>query len=89
MKETIMTTQSNGKTLLIVVAVAVVLLVGYSVLNAPDQRSGGQKISDAINELPNGVDKAARQLEDRTPADKLNDAAHDAGEDVKKATNQQ
>lgn len=84
-----MTTKSNGKTLLIVVAVAVVLLVGYSVLNAPDQRSGGQKISDAINELPKGVDKAARQLEDRTPADKLNDAAEDAGNDLKKATNQQ
>lgn len=84
-----MTTQSIGKTLLIVAAVAVLLLVGYSVLYAPDQRSGVQKISDAIHELPNGADKAARQLEDRTPADKLHDAAKDAGDDLKKATNQQ
>ncbi len=84
-----MTTQSFGKNLLIVAALAVILIVGYRVLYAPDQRSGGQKISDAIDELPNGVDKAARQLEDRTPADKLHDAAKDASDDVKKATNQQ
>lgn len=84
-----MTNSSNGRNLLIIAIVAVLLLVGYSVLNAPDQRSGGQKISDAIDELPNGVDKAARQLEDRTPAEKLEDAAQDVGDDVKKATNQQ
>lgn len=84
-----MTNSSNGRNLIIIAIVAVLLLVGYSVLNAPDQRSGGEKISDAIDELPNGVDKAARQLEDRTPAEKLEDAAQDVGEDVKKATNQQ
>lgn len=84
-----MTTQSNGKNILIVVAVLVALLVGYSVLNAPDNRSGGQKISDAIDELPNGVDKAARQLEDRTPGEKLEDTANDVGNDLKKATNQE
>lgn len=84
-----MNTQSLGKTLLMFGLIAVAGLVAYSVLNAPDTRSPGDKISDAINELPNGVDKAARQLEDRTPADKLNDAAKDAGDDLKKATNQQ
>ncbi len=62
---------------------------GYYILNAPDQRSAGDKISDAINELPNGVDKAARQLEDRTPGEKLGDAVKDAGDDIKKSTNQQ
>ena len=46
-------------------------------------------MSDAISELPNGVTKASRQLESRTPADKINDAAKDAGNDIKKATNQQ
>ncbi len=62
---------------------------GYYILNAPDQRSPGEKIGDAINELPNGVDKAARQLENRTPGEKLKDAVKDAGDDVKKSTNQQ
>jgi hypothetical protein len=84
-----MTTHAFGKYLLILCLVAVVSLVGYSVMNAPDRRSAGDKIGDAINELPSGVDKAARQLEDRTPADKLGDAAKDAGDDLKKATNQE
>ena len=84
-----MNEHSLGKVLLIVAAITVVAVVGYTVLYAPDTRTDGQKIGDAINELPNGVDKAARQLEDRTPADKLKDAASDAGEDLKKATNQQ
>ncbi|MDX2073778.1 MAG: hypothetical protein SFX19_05360 [Alphaproteobacteria bacterium] len=84
-----MNTQSLGKYLMILCLVAVVGFIGYSLMNAPDRRSAGDKIGDAINELPNGVDKAARQLEDRTPADKLNDAAKDAGDDLKKATNQQ
>lgn len=84
-----MNTHSFGKYLLILCLVAVVGFIAYSVLNAPDKRSAGDKIGDAVNELPNGVDKAARQLEDRTPADKLNDAAKDAGDDLKKATNQE
>ncbi len=69
--------------------VIVIGVIGYYVLNAPDRRDGGQKIADAINELPNGVDKASRQLKDRTPGEKLGDAAKDAGDDLKKATNQQ
>ena len=71
------------------VIVVVVLGIGYVIFNAPDKRNAGEKISDAINELPNGVDKAARQLEERTPGEKLNDVVEDAGDDLKKATNQQ
>ncbi len=84
-----MTTHSLGRNFLIVALVIAVGVVGYSILNAPDKRDAGTKISDAIDELPNGVDKAARQLESRTPADKLEDAASDASEDLKKSTNQQ
>lgn len=67
----------------------IVAVIGYYVLNAPDRRTAGEKVSDAINELPSGVDKAARQLENRTPAEKLKDAAKDVGNDIKKSTNQQ
>jgi hypothetical protein len=66
-----------------------VAIIGYYVLNAPDNRDPGQKIGDAINELHNGPDKAVRQLEDRTPGDKLNDIVQDEKRDVKKALNQQ
>ena len=72
--------------LIIVLGIA---LVAYNILTAPDRRNVGEKISDAVSELPEGVDKAARQLEDRTPGEKLEDAAKDAKEDLSKATNQQ
>ena len=84
-----MTMQNNGKFVFTAILIIIVAVISYSILNAPDRRSGGQKISDAIHELPNGADKASRQLENRTPGDKLRDAAKDAGDDVKKATNQQ
>ncbi len=77
------------KFLLMAGIAVIVVVVGISLLNAPDQRNAGEKISDAINELPNGVDKAARQLEDRTPGEKLGDVVEDADDDLKKATNQQ
>jgi len=84
-----MTAQSEGKFLLLAGLAIIIVFISYSVLTAPDRRDAGQKISDAINELPNGVDKASRQLQDRTPGDKLNDAAKDERDDIKKATNQQ
>ena len=84
-----MTTQSTGRTLLLIAIVAIVALIGYGIMYGPDGRTDSQKMSDAIKELPNGVDNSARQLEDRTPADKLVDAVEDVGNDLKKATNQQ
>lgn len=80
--------QFQPKHLAIVAFVAAIAVGGYLVLNNPDQRSAGDKIGDAINELPNGIDKAARQLEDRTPGEKLGDVIDDAVDDTKKATNQ-
>lgn len=81
--------QSQGKFLLIAGLVLAIGIAGYYVLNAPDKRNGVQKLGDAIQELPNGPEKAARELEDRTPADKLGDAAKDARDDMKKSINQQ
>lgn len=78
-----MTQKPQGKILAIVALVVVVGIAGYYVLNAPDRRTAGDKIGDAINELPN-VDKAARQLEDRTPGEKFGDAVKDAEDDLKK-----
>ena len=84
-----MSTQTQGRNLMMTGLIVILVIIGFYVLNAPDRRSAGDKIGDAMSELPNGVDKAARQLEERTPGDKLNDAAQDAGDDLKKATNQQ
>ncbi|MFZ4762792.1 MAG: hypothetical protein ACOYK8_08265 [Alphaproteobacteria bacterium] len=82
--------KTNRIVLVAIAAIFVVIaVIGYNVLNAQDKRSTGEKISDAVNELPNGVDKAARQLEERTPANKLEDAIKDTGDSIKKSTNQQ
>ena len=80
---------NNSRFITIIVVAFIAIIVGYYILNAPDQRDAGQKIGDAIHELHNGPDKAARQLEDRTPGQKLEDAAHDEKKDIKKDLNQQ
>ena len=76
-------TAGNNKTLMVVIVALLVAILGYFVLTTPEHKTVGEKIGDAVHELPNGVDKAARQLEDRSPADKIQDAAHDAKEDLK------
>lgn len=77
---------SNSKTLLVIAIVVVVGIIAWGVLTMPDQRSTGQKVGDAIDTLPQGVDKAARQLENRTPGEKLGDAVKDVGDDIKEKT---
>lgn len=80
---------NNQKMIPAVIIGLLVAIIGYYVLTAPDNRDPVQKLGDAINELHNGPEKAARQLEDRTPGDKLQDVVQDKKEDVKKALNQQ
>ena len=84
-----MTKQPQGKFILLAGLAVIFAVISYDILTAPDRRDGGQKISDAINELPNGVDKAARQLKDRTPGEKLSDAVKDKNDEIRHATNQQ
>ena len=77
---------SQSKNLLTIIIVIVLGVILWGALTMPDQRSSGQKIGDAVDALPQGVDKAARQLEDRTPGEKLGDAVKDAGENIKRNT---
>ena len=69
---------------MVLCAVIIIAIIGYSFLTMPDNRNGAEKLGDAIHELPKGVDKAARQLEDRTPGEKLGDAVKDTGDDIKR-----
>lgn len=82
------TASQNNPTKAVLVAAVVIILaiIAYAILTMPDNRNGAERIGDAISELPNGVDKAAEQLGDRTPGEKLGDAVEDAGESVKRAT---
>ncbi len=77
----------NGLITLVIVIVLAILAYGF--LTMPDQRTGTQKLGDAIHDLDKGPDKAARQLKNRTPGQKLGDAVKDAGDDIKKDTSPQ
>ncbi len=77
------TWQSTTRNLLIILLIVLAIGVVY-VVAMPDQRSGAQKVGDAIHELPQGADKAANELgNDRTPGEKLGDAMRNAGDKVK------
>lgn len=71
------------------IVVIVLFVVTWGFLTMPDQRSTGQRVGDAIDALPQGIDKAARQLEERTPGEKLGDAVKDVGEDIRRNTDDQ
>lgn len=62
-----MATQSQGKSMLGIGIVIVLAVIGLYVLTAPDRRTPGEKVGDAID-----------QLGDRTPAQKLGDDLKDA-----------
>jgi len=74
---------------LIAVVLVIIAILAYRMLTMPDQRNATDKIGDAVHELPQGVDKAARQMEDRTPGQKLGDSVKDAGDKIKENTNSQ
>jgi short subunit fatty acids transporter len=77
---------NNRKNLLTILIVVILVVLAYGVLTMPDRRTTTEKIGDAIHELPQGADKAARQLEDRTPGQKMGDAVKDAGDKIKDNT---
>ena len=63
---------------ILVILVAVVGIGAYAMMTQPDTRSAGEHIGDAVSALDEGVDDAARQLEDRTPAERMADEYEDA-----------
>jgi hypothetical protein len=68
----------NRNSIIGLIVVVLVIVVGFLVLNQPDQRSTGEKIGDAVGRLDEGVDDAARELEDRTPGERIKDGYEDA-----------
>lgn len=70
---------TSKKPILTVIIIAVIAVVGFAILTMPDRRTTGERVGDAIDALPQGVNKAAEQLEKRTPGEKL-------GDEIKRAT---
>lgn len=57
-----------------IVLVAFLALAGYGLyvfMNKPDDRTAVERLGDAVKQLPNGLDAATQQLEDKTPTQKL------------------
>jgi len=61
--------------ILLVIAIGI---AGYYMLTAPDEHNGVQKLGDAIHELPEGADNAARELKSRTPLQRMGDGIDDS-----------
>ncbi len=83
----------NTKIIIGVIVLAVIAVFGYTAMTQPDTRTIGEKISDAAEELDSGmndsaegvadsVDDAARELEDRTPVERMQDAVEDATDET-------
>lgn len=73
-------TNTNSKTIIGVLIVAVLAVIAIGVLNMPDRRTPGEKVGDAVGKLGDGqgLDDAARELKDRTPAERIGDGVKDA-----------
>lgn len=65
---------------LIIALLVVLVLAGgaYAMLNAPDTRTTGEHIGDAIDNLDEGLDDAGRELKDSTPLERMQDGIEDA-----------
>jgi hypothetical protein len=77
---------SNG--VVVILAVAIIALAAViAVYLMQDNRSGSERVGDAIEALPNGVDKAANQLGDKPPAQNVERNLGDAEKKIAEKVN--
>ncbi len=59
---------------IILVIVALLAVFGaYKFITKPDERTTIERVGDAVKALPDGVEEAQKQLEDKSAADKIGD----------------
>ena len=68
----------NNRVIYIICGIVLVVIAAVFLLNLPDNRSGPERVGDAVEALPGGLDKAGDQLEDRNPVEKAGDAVSKA-----------
>ncbi len=64
--------QSGSRVIFGLILLILIVAGGYFLLTMPDQRTGTQKVGDAIHDMD------PKQLESRTPGQKLGDSIKDA-----------
>ncbi len=72
-----MNNPSGSQTVLVIIAIIILGGLGYYVFNGADNRTTAEHVGDAISNLPNGADRAAKELENKTPAEKIGDKIKD------------
>jgi hypothetical protein len=77
-----------NKAIYFVLGGVVVAAIAIVLFTLPDRRTTGERVGDAVDALPHGVNAAAGQLRDRTPAEKAGDAIQKADDKAKDATPQ-
>ncbi len=81
------TYNSSNRSLGILVGIIILAIVGF--LAYPyvmhDNRTTGERLGDAVDALPHGIDKAADQLGDRSPAERAGDALRKTGDKIDNA----
>lgn len=82
------TTTNNTRTIFGIIIVVILAIAIYSFMTMPDDRTTGERMGDAVDELSegNGLDDAARELEDRTPGERVGDAIEDTGDEIREQT---
>ncbi len=77
-----MSNKQNTSSFMPIVVVLLTLLVigtGYIAYNSMhDNRTTGERLSDAADEMSNGLDNAADELKDKSPAEQVGDSVKDA-----------
>lgn len=68
----------NVKTAALLAVAVIVAVVAYTAMTTRENRTIGEKLDAAVSKLDDGVDDAARELKDRTPAEKVRDEIKDA-----------
>lgn len=80
-------TSKSNMTVMVIAILALLAIIAYAVMQTPDNRTAGEKISDAAHELSEGnVQDAGRALQNRTPMQKMGDAIENAGDKIDRET---
>ena len=70
---------SRGRVALLVFGL--LLMAGIIYFSLPDRRTTGERVGDAAEALPHGLDKAADQLKDRSTLEKAGDKLDKAADE--------
>lgn len=76
-----MTNENNKNNMMMIVGIVAIVVLAFGAMaymNQPDDRTVGQHIEDAAGKLDEGLDDAARELQDRTPLERAGDEIEDA-----------